>query len=53
MKVVILNDFTAINEAFRKNEFLGRPKNIVFNVLMELQGFRYLYNRKLFDLFFH
>lgn len=40
MDVVILNNYTAIREAFNKNEFLGRPEEVTFNVVMELQGER-------------
>ena len=36
--MIALNDFASISEAFRKDEFLGRPKSVAFNVLMELQG---------------
>ncbi|CAG2115527.1 unnamed protein product, partial [Medioppia subpectinata] len=39
MNSIVLNDFKSINEAFKKDEFLGRPKSVAFNVIMELQGF--------------
>lgn len=38
MNALILNDWTAIKEAFRKDTFLGRPDNIAFNVLFDLKG---------------
>ncbi|XP_054165541.1 cytochrome P450 2J2-like [Oppia nitens] len=39
MDAIVLNDFDSISEAFKKDEFLGRPKSVAFNVLMELKGF--------------
>ena len=38
METVVLNDFRSIWQAFKKEEFLGRPKNIAFNVLINLEG---------------
>lgn len=38
MKTLVLNDFRSISLAFKKEEFLGRPENIAFNVLINLQG---------------
>lgn len=38
METVVLNDFQSIWQAFKKEEFLGRPKDISFNVLINLQG---------------
>lgn len=37
-ETIVLNDFRSIWEAFKKEEFLGRPPNIAFNVLINLEG---------------
>lgn len=38
MKTLVLKDICSISVAFKKEEFLDRPKNISFFVLINLQG---------------
>lgn len=35
---MVLNDYRLIAKAFKRDEFLGRPKHIAFNVLINLEG---------------
>lgn len=37
-ETMVLNDYRLIAKAFKRDEFLGRPKHIAFNVLINLEG---------------